>query len=169
MATSKPYHIYPGKLTDASSAAFDIYSYIHPGYAFVAYANRDSTPYKERYRIPEAETVIRGVRYQHTILPANGKLTRLYYRLWDIKDFQNSSKFSLILASSVMRSKASWKSRLRGKMPLKRFLVLLHQARAISCGQSHLRRNSRTTMRRVDWWLVSNGVSIPAYFDMHPN
>jgi saccharopine dehydrogenase (NADP+, L-glutamate forming) len=34
MATAKPYFIYPG-------------------YAFVAYPNRDSTPYKERYNIPE--------------------------------------------------------------------------------------------------------------------
>ncbi|KAJ9294362.1 hypothetical protein DTO271G3_6937 [Paecilomyces variotii] len=46
MATAKPYHIYPG-------------------FAFVAYPNRDSTPYKERYQIPEAETIIRGtLRYQ---------------------------------------------------------------------------------------------------------
>lgn len=46
MATAKPYFIYPG-------------------YAFVAYPNRDSTPYKERYNIPEAQTIIRGtIRYQ---------------------------------------------------------------------------------------------------------
>ncbi|KUI52856.1 Saccharopine dehydrogenase [NADP(+), L-glutamate-forming] [Cytospora mali] len=39
--------------------------YIYPGYAFVAYPNRDSTPYKERYNIPEAETIVRGtLRYQ---------------------------------------------------------------------------------------------------------
>jgi saccharopine dehydrogenase (NADP+, L-glutamate forming) len=45
MATAKPYLIYPG-------------------YAFVAYPNRDSTPYKERYHIPEAQTIIRGtLRY----------------------------------------------------------------------------------------------------------
>lgn len=38
---------------------------IYPGYAFVAYPNRDSTPYRERYNIPEAQTVIRGtLRYQ---------------------------------------------------------------------------------------------------------
>ena len=38
---------------------------IYPGYAFVAYANRDSTPYRVRYSIPEAETIIRGtLRYQ---------------------------------------------------------------------------------------------------------
>lgn len=46
MATAKPYLIYPG-------------------FALVAYPNRDSTPYKERYAIPEAETIIRGtLRYQ---------------------------------------------------------------------------------------------------------
>ncbi|KAK3937658.1 Saccharopine dehydrogenase [Diplogelasinospora grovesii] len=39
--------------------------FIYPGYAFVAYPNRDSTPYKERYSIPEAQTVVRGtLRYQ---------------------------------------------------------------------------------------------------------
>lgn len=46
MSTAKPYFIYPG-------------------YAFEAYPNRDSTPYRERYNIPEAQTVIRGtLRYQ---------------------------------------------------------------------------------------------------------
>ncbi|ODV62271.1 saccharopine dehydrogenase (NADP+, L-glutamate-forming) [Ascoidea rubescens DSM 1968] len=46
MASAKPYFIYPG-------------------YALVAYPNRDSTAYKELYHIPEAETVIRGtLRYQ---------------------------------------------------------------------------------------------------------
>ncbi|KAH3906589.1 hypothetical protein HBI56_232680 [Parastagonospora nodorum] len=38
--------------------------FIYPGYAFVAYPNRDSTPYKERYNIPEAQTIVRGtLRY----------------------------------------------------------------------------------------------------------
>lgn len=33
--------------------------------AFVAYPNRDSTTFKEKYQIPEAETVVRGtLRYQ---------------------------------------------------------------------------------------------------------
>ncbi|KAL1988748.1 hypothetical protein VTN96DRAFT_7632 [Rasamsonia emersonii] len=46
MGTAKPYFIYPG-------------------FAFVAYPNRDSTPFRERYQIPEAQTVIRGtLRYQ---------------------------------------------------------------------------------------------------------
>lgn len=46
MATAKPYYIYPG-------------------FAFVAYPNRDSTPFRERYDIPEAQTVVRGtLRYQ---------------------------------------------------------------------------------------------------------
>jgi saccharopine dehydrogenase-like NADP-dependent oxidoreductase len=39
--------------------------YITPAYAFVAYPNRDSTPFREFYRIPEADTVVRGtLRYQ---------------------------------------------------------------------------------------------------------
>ncbi|KAI5858834.1 Apo Saccharopine reductase [Tricharina praecox] len=39
--------------------------YIYPGFAFVAYPNRDSTIYKERYGIPEAQTIVRGtLRYQ---------------------------------------------------------------------------------------------------------
>jgi saccharopine dehydrogenase (NADP+, L-glutamate forming) len=38
---------------------------IYPGYAFEAYPNRDSTPYTERYNIPEAQTLIRGtLRYK---------------------------------------------------------------------------------------------------------
>ncbi|KAI9810920.1 MAG: Saccharopine dehydrogenase [NADP(+), L-glutamate-forming] [Pycnora praestabilis] len=46
MGTAKPYFIYPG-------------------YAFEAYPNRDSTAFKNRYQIPEAQTVIRGtLRYQ---------------------------------------------------------------------------------------------------------
>jgi saccharopine dehydrogenase (NADP+, L-glutamate forming) len=46
MATAKPYFIYPG-------------------FAFVGYPNRDSTPFRERYEIPEAQTLLRGtLRYQ---------------------------------------------------------------------------------------------------------
>jgi len=46
MGTAKPYH-----------TGFQ-------GYNFVAYPNRDSTPYRERYSIPECETIIRGtMRY----------------------------------------------------------------------------------------------------------
>lgn len=57
-----------GKIEDISSE--DLMSsakpyFIYPGYALVAYPNRDSTFYKERYGIPEAETVIRGtLRFQ---------------------------------------------------------------------------------------------------------
>ena len=39
--------------------------FIYPGYAFVAYPNRDSTEYREKYQIPDAQTIIRGsLRYQ---------------------------------------------------------------------------------------------------------
>ncbi|KAJ3105973.1 hypothetical protein HDU96_008367 [Phlyctochytrium bullatum] len=38
---------------------------IYPAFAFEGYPNRDSTPYTERYNIPEAKTVIRGtLRYK---------------------------------------------------------------------------------------------------------
>ncbi|KAL8947003.1 MAG: hypothetical protein Q9222_006674, partial [Ikaeria aurantiellina] len=36
----------------------------YTGFAFVAYPNRDSTPFKEKYQIPEASTIVRGtLRY----------------------------------------------------------------------------------------------------------
>ncbi|KAH7100354.1 saccharopine dehydrogenase [Auriculariales sp. MPI-PUGE-AT-0066] len=39
--------------------------HISPAYAFVGYPNRDSTPFRASYRIPEAEAVLRGtLRYQ---------------------------------------------------------------------------------------------------------
>jgi saccharopine dehydrogenase-like NADP-dependent oxidoreductase len=39
--------------------------YISPAFAFVAYPNRDSTGFREKYKIPEAGTVVRGtLRYQ---------------------------------------------------------------------------------------------------------
>ncbi|KAG6012600.1 Saccharopine dehydrogenase [NADP(+), L-glutamate-forming] [Claviceps pusilla] len=39
--------------------------FIMPGFAFIAYPNRDSSIYAERYHIPEAKTIIRGtLRYQ---------------------------------------------------------------------------------------------------------
>ena len=40
------------------------YSTGYTGFAFVAYPNRDSTPFREKYQIPEASTIIRGtLRY----------------------------------------------------------------------------------------------------------
>jgi saccharopine dehydrogenase (NADP+, L-glutamate forming) len=39
--------------------------YIYPAFAFEGYPNRDSTPYTERYSIPECKDLIRGtLRYQ---------------------------------------------------------------------------------------------------------
>ena len=39
--------------------------FITPAFAFVAYPNRNSVPFREFYSIPEAETVVRGtLRYQ---------------------------------------------------------------------------------------------------------
>ncbi|KAL8700654.1 MAG: hypothetical protein Q9201_005340 [Fulgogasparrea decipioides] len=40
------------------------YSTGYTGFAFVAYPNRDSTPFREKYQIPEATTIVRGtLRY----------------------------------------------------------------------------------------------------------
>ncbi|KAI3480511.1 hypothetical protein L1887_57358 [Cichorium endivia] len=50
---------------DRSSWRLPRASTSNPAFAFVAYPNRDSTPFKQWYNIPEAETVIRGtLRYQ---------------------------------------------------------------------------------------------------------
>jgi saccharopine dehydrogenase-like NADP-dependent oxidoreductase len=39
--------------------------FVKPGYAFVAYPNRNSVPFREYYNIPEAQACIRGtLRYQ---------------------------------------------------------------------------------------------------------
>lgn len=39
--------------------------FISPAFSFVAFPNRNTVPFREWYRIPEAETVIRGtLRYQ---------------------------------------------------------------------------------------------------------
>jgi saccharopine dehydrogenase-like NADP-dependent oxidoreductase len=39
--------------------------FISPAFAFVAYPNRDSSPFVDFYEMPEAETCIRGtLRYQ---------------------------------------------------------------------------------------------------------
>ena len=51
----------PGKELMASARP---YSTGFTGFAFVAYPNRDSTPFREKYSIPEAQTIIRGtLRY----------------------------------------------------------------------------------------------------------
>ena len=39
--------------------------FVMDGYDFVAYPNRDSVPFREFYKIPEADTVVRGsLRYE---------------------------------------------------------------------------------------------------------
>ncbi|KAI0047400.1 saccharopine dehydrogenase [Auriscalpium vulgare] len=57
-----------GKLLDIDGKDLMGYAkpyYISPAFAFVAYPNRNSAPFREFYNIPEAETVVRGtLRYQ---------------------------------------------------------------------------------------------------------
>jgi len=69
MATAKPYHIYPGEQHRPTLPRIDVPGFQSLisrllGFSFVGYPNRDSTPYKERYNIPEAQTIVRyvGVR-----------------------------------------------------------------------------------------------------------
>ncbi|OBZ72751.1 Saccharopine dehydrogenase [NADP(+), L-glutamate-forming] [Grifola frondosa] len=51
----------PGKDLMSSARPY----YISPAFAYVAYPNRNSVPFREYYNIPEAETVVRGtLRYQ---------------------------------------------------------------------------------------------------------
>jgi len=60
ISNSTPYTI-PGTALMASAKPF----YISPAFAFTAYPNRDSTPFRKWYGIEEAETVVRGtLRYQ---------------------------------------------------------------------------------------------------------
>ena len=48
--------------------AAEEYDVLLPAFAFYAYPNRDSSVYKERYSIPEAQTIIRGsLRYKLSI------------------------------------------------------------------------------------------------------
>lgn len=52
----------PGRELMASAKP---YSTGFTGFAFVAYPNRDSTPFREKYSIPEAQTITRGtLRYE---------------------------------------------------------------------------------------------------------
>ncbi|KAJ3079273.1 Saccharopine dehydrogenase [NADP(+), L-glutamate-forming], partial [Quaeritorhiza haematococci] len=60
LENGKPVEIPGPKLMDSAKPIF-----IYPAFAFEGYPNRDSTPYNERYNIPEAQTVLRGtLRYQ---------------------------------------------------------------------------------------------------------
>lgn len=68
---------------------------VYPGYAFEAYPNRDSTPYKERYNIPDAHTIIRGtLRYQ-----GNPALVQTLRDLGMLEEDQHD----------FLKSKSTWK------------------------------------------------------------
>jgi len=60
---------------------------IYPGFAFVAYPNRDSTPYKERYNIPEAQTILRGT-LRYTGFP---EFVKLLVEMGFLSDAENSA------------------------------------------------------------------------------
>ena len=68
---------------------------VYPGYAFEAYPNRDSTPYKERYNMPEVQTCIRGtLRYQ-----GNPALVQTFRDLGMLSEEQHD----------FLKSKTTWK------------------------------------------------------------
>ncbi|KAL5480610.1 hypothetical protein ACEPAI_1881 [Sanghuangporus weigelae] len=65
--------------------------YISPAYAFVAYPNRDSTPFREAYNIPEAETVVRGTLRYQGFPEFIAALVKLGWLDMDEKDWLNES------------------------------------------------------------------------------
>ncbi|CAJ0629275.1 5022_t:CDS:10 [Entrophospora sp. SA101] len=65
---------------------------IYPAFAFLCYPNRDSTPFREFYKIPEAKTILRGtLRYQG--------FTNFSKVLLDIGMFDDSEKDYLLPSS----------------------------------------------------------------------
>lgn len=61
LESGKPVEIKGGSLMKSAKSIWTGY----PAFAFVGYPNRDSTPYSERYGIPEAKDVLRGtLRYR---------------------------------------------------------------------------------------------------------
>lgn len=72
-----------GKDLMSSAAPYDSG---YTGFAFVAYPNRDSTPFKQKYSIPQADTVIRGtLRYA-----GNPELIRTLVDLGFLSQEQNA-------------------------------------------------------------------------------
>ena len=63
------------------------YSTGYTGFAFVAYPNRDSTPFRESYRIPEANTVIRGTLRYAGFCEIVKTLVDMGFLSQDTKDF----------------------------------------------------------------------------------
>lgn len=95
MSTAKPYLVYPG-------------------YAFEAYPNRDSTPFRERYDIPEAQTVIRGtMRYQGNpalvqVLNELGMLTEEPMDVLKTKTTWKDAFAKIVGSSSNKESDLTW-------------------------------------------------------------
>ncbi|KAL8743405.1 MAG: hypothetical protein Q9190_004239 [Brigantiaea leucoxantha] len=68
------------------------YSTGYTGFAFVAYSNRDSTPFRESYRIPEANTVIRGTLRYAGFCQIVKTLVDMGFLSQDTKDFLKPPK-----------------------------------------------------------------------------
>lgn len=61
------------------------------GYSFVAYPNRDSTPFREKYDIPEAHTVIRGTLRYDGFPQLIRVLVKTGFLSQEVKDFLKPS------------------------------------------------------------------------------
>jgi len=76
--------------------------YISPAFSFVAYGNRDSTTFRESYKIPEADTLIRGtLRYQG--------FPEFILALVKLGFLDEEAKEWLILEDGNPSTKLSWK------------------------------------------------------------
>lgn len=69
--------------------------YISPAFAFVAYPNRDSTPFREFYNIPEAQNVIRGTLRYQGFPEFIGALVKIGFLDDSAKDFVQADKPAL--------------------------------------------------------------------------
>ncbi|EEH40717.1 saccharopine dehydrogenase [Paracoccidioides lutzii Pb01] len=97
--------------------------YIYPGFAFVAYPNRDSTVYKERYNIPEAQTVIRGTLRYQGFPEMIRTLVDMGFLRDEAKDFLNSpipwkeATQKILAATSSSERDLEWAISSRTKFP----------------------------------------------------
>lgn len=106
--------------------------YIMPAFAFVAYPNRDSTPFREFYGIPEAETLIRGtLRYQgfpEFVLA----LVRLGFLDEDAKDWlKEGLTWSALTAKLVGASSTDETALVKGVRAKCAFTDAEHEARVL--------------------------------------
>lgn len=77
--------------------------YIYPGFNFVAYPNRDSTPYRERYSIPEARDLVRGTLRFAGFPEFIGALVQLGFLDQSNKDYLGAQSAPLSWAEATQK------------------------------------------------------------------